>query len=300
MSNILVALFAYFIDRIFGEFYFIKHPIIVIGNLVNLFEKKFYKDSILRGLLLVIFVLSFVIFISVAISLYLESLNQILHFIISCFLASMFLAHKMLYDSVKNVLVSEDKKSAIAMLVSRDTKQMNESDIYKASIETYAENLSDGVIAPLIYLLLFGLPGIIIYKAINTMDSMVGYRNKKYENYGKVAAYLDDILNLIPARITAILIMIAHKQTKIFSFYRYAKKHDSPNAGHPIAAIALATDIKLGGETYYFGKIKQKPYFGRGKREISQKDVNNALSTRSKIDAGVFLLLLLLYIDSIT
>jgi adenosylcobinamide-phosphate synthase len=294
MTNILIALFSYFLDRIFWEFKFIKHPIVIIGEIITFFEKKFYKNSILRGLLLVLFVLSLVSFISISIYLYLDEINKTLNIIISSFIASMFLAHKMLYDSVKEVLVSPNKKEVISMLVSRDTENMTQSDIYKASIETYAENLSDGVIAPLFYLLLFGLPGIIIYKAINTMDSMVGYRNAKYENYGKAAAILDDIVNYIPARITAVLIMVLSKQKGIFSFYKDGQKHDSPNAGHPITAMALGLGISLGGDTYYFKELKKKPYFGEGKKEIENEDVKKALSIRSKIDVTVAISLLAL------
>ncbi|WP_415397199.1 adenosylcobinamide-phosphate synthase CbiB [Sulfurimonas sp. CS5] len=294
MTNILIAFFAYFIDKFFGEFRFIKHPVIIIGEIITFFEDRFYKNSVLRGLLLVLFVLGLVSFVSVGIYLYLAQINDALNIIISSFLASMFLAHKMLYDSVKEVLVSQNKKEVISMLVSRDTENMTQSDIYKASIETYAENLSDGVIAPLFYLLLFGLPGIIIYKAINTMDSMVGYRNAKYENYGKAAAILDDIVNYIPARITAVLIMVLSKQKGIFSFYKDGQKHDSPNAGHPITAMALGLGISLGGDTYYFKELKKKPYFGEGKKEIENEDVKKALSIRSKIDVTVAISLLAL------
>ncbi|WP_294964685.1 adenosylcobinamide-phosphate synthase CbiB [Sulfurimonas sp.] len=294
MINIFIALFAYIIDRLFGEFNFIKHPIIIIGDFISFFQKRYYQNSVLRGLLLVLFVLGLVSFISIGIYLCLSTLNETLNIVISSFIASMFLAHRMLYDSVKEVLVSQNKREAIYMLVSRDVKQMSDSDIYKASIETYAENLSDGVIAPLFYLLLFGLPGIIIYKSINTMDSMVGYRNEKYENYGKVAAILDDIVNYIPARFTAMLIMFIFQQKNIFSFYKNGKKHDSPNAGHPITAMALGLNISLGGDTFYFGELKKKPYFGTGKKEIEKEDVKKSLSIRSKIDATLSILLIIL------
>jgi adenosylcobinamide-phosphate synthase len=277
MDNILIAFFAYFIDKRYGEFTFIKHPVIYMGEMITFFEENFYKDSIFRGLLLVIFMLSSFYFISMALYLYLGYLWSYLNILITSVIASMFIAHRMLYDSVKAVLDSRDKKQAISMLVSRDTKNMSESDIYKASIETYAENLSDGVIAPLFYLLLFNLPGIILYKTINTMDSMVGYRDKKYENYGKVAAILDDIVNYIPARITAVLIMLFAREKNIFSFYNDGKKHDSPNAGHPITAMAIALNLKLGGDTYYFGKLKHKATFGRGKENIESADVLRAL-----------------------
>lgn len=278
MSNLLITLFAYLIDRKFGEFSFIKHPIISIGEMITFFEEKYYKDSVLRGAFLVLFVLIIVTFISIAITLFLAKTPLFINIIITSILSSIFIAHKMLRDSVLAVLNAGNKHKEIAMLVSRDTQNMSESDIYKAAIETYAENLSDGVIAPLLYLLLLGLPGIVIYKAVNTMDSMVGYRNEKYENYGKVAAILDDILNYIPSRLTAILIMLVSKQRPLFSFYEDGVKHDSPNAGHPITAMALAINVKLGGNTSYFGKIKHKAHFGEGRENITQEDVKKALT----------------------
>jgi len=277
MTNILIAFFAYLIDRKFGEFRFIKHPIIFIGELISNFEKKFYAQTVLRGFLLVLFVLTVVGLTSFTLILVLSYLPLWLNIILSSLIASIFIAHNMLRETVLNIVQVEDKRAAISMLVSRDTAQLNESDIYKAAIETYGENLSDGVIAPLFYLLLFGLPGIVIYKAINTMDSMVGYRNKKYEEYGKVAAVLDDIVNYIPSRLTAVLIMILAKQQPFMAFYKDGKKHDSPNAGHPITAMALALNVTLGGNTSYFGKVKHKAKFGNGKENIEAKDVKKAL-----------------------
>ena len=290
---VCVSFLAYIIDMLFGEFPFIKHPVIYIGELIQFFEDNFYKDSVWRGFLLVMFVLSIVGVASLSISLYLNELHIALNSLITAIIASMFLAHKMLFDSVKNILHVEDKKESISMLVSRDTKDMSESDVYKASIETYAENLSDGVIAPLFYLSIFGLVGIAIYKAVNTMDSMVGYKNQRYEKYGKFAAKLDDLLNYIPSRITAVLIMLVNKQKNIFAFYKDAKLHDSPNAGHPITAMALSLGVKLGGDTSYFGSVKKKAFFGEGREEIISEDVANALSMRKNIDIAVLVFLLL-------
>lgn len=277
MNNLLITLFAYSIDRIFGEFSFMKHPVIFMGELIDFFQEKFYKDSIVRGVLLVVFVLSVVGFFAGALYLYLNTLATPINIFFSSLIASIFVAHNMLRKSVLDVLSAKDKKAAIAMLVSRDTKDMSESDIYKASLETYGENLSDGVIAPLFYLALFNLPGIILYKAVNTMDSMVGYRDERYENFGKAAAKLDDILNYIPSRLTALLIMLLAKKRPFFSFYKDGKKHESPNAGHPITALALALGVKLGGPTSYFGKLKNKPHFGEGREEIKPRDITEAL-----------------------
>ena len=288
-----VALIAYIIDRVFGEFEnvkFLKHPIIFMGDYISWFQKRFYKDSIFRGFLLT-FSLLFVVFLIV----YLISfVNNIF---IQGLLASFTLSSKMLYDAVKDVISNdniEDKRYKISMLVSRDTSTLSNSAINKASIETYAENLSDGVIAPLFYLLCFGLVGAYLYKAINTLDSMVGYRNDKYEKFGKFSARLDDVANYIPSRITALIIALLFFSKKAFlQFYKYGKKHESFNAGLPISAFALALNVKLGGPTSYFGKIKNKPFFGDGKENIENSDVLKAVSFKYALDIFIIIVLIL-------
>jgi adenosylcobinamide-phosphate synthase len=288
-----VSLIAYIIDRFFGEFEtvkFFKHPIIFMGDYISWFQKKFYKDSIFRGVLLTISLL-FIVFL---VSFFLSLLDNVF---VQGFLASFALSSKMLYDAVKDVIANDnikDKRYKISMLVSRDTSTLNNSDVNKASIETYGENLSDGVIAPLFYLLCFGLVGVYLYKAVNTLDSMVGYRNDKYEKYGKFAARLDDVLNYIPARITAVLIALLFFSKKaLFEFHKYGVKHESFNAGLPISALALAINVKLGGPTSYFGKIKNKPYFGDGVAYIKNSDVLKALSLKNRLDIFIILVLIL-------
>jgi adenosylcobinamide-phosphate synthase len=288
-----VALIAYIIDRFFGEFEkvkFFKHPIIFMGDYISWFQKKFYKDSILRGSLLTISLL-FIVYVIVS------TFTLIDNVFVQGFLASFALSSKMLYDAVKDVLSNdniEDKRYKISMLVSRDTSTLSNSDINKASIETYGENLSDGVIAPLFYLLCFGLVGVYLYKAVNTLDSMVGYRNEKYEKFGKFSARLDDVLNYIPARLTALIIAFLFFSKKAFlEFYKYGKKHESFNAGLPISALALCLNVKLGGPTSYFGKIKNKPYFGDGVEDIKDSDVLNALSLKNRLDIFIILVLIL-------
>lgn len=291
-----ISLIAFILDRFFGEFEkikFIKHPIILIGNYIKWFEKRFYKDSIFRGSLLTLSLLILVFFVTFLLSL-------IDNIFIQGFLCSFALASKMLYESVKNIITADDPKFAISMLVSRDTKDMNESDINKAAIETYAENLSDGAIAPLFYMILFGIVGAFIYKAINTLDSMIGYRNKRYEKFGKFSAILDDVVNYIPARITALLITLLFKSKEAFlNFYKYGKKHSSPNAGYPISAMAIAIKVKLGGPTSYFGQLKEKPYFGldKHKEKIVKEDVTKALSIKPKLDIFIIIFLAILTIS---
>ena len=288
-----IALIAYVIDNIFGEFEklkFIKHPIIFMGDYISWFQKKFYQDSILRGAILTVSLLLIVYMITS----FLASFDNILF---QGFLASFALASKMLYDSVRDVISSDNlevKREKISMLVSRDTRDMSNSDVNKAAIETYAENLSDGVIAPLFYLLCFGIVGAYLYKAINTLDSMIGYRNERYENFGKVAAILDDIVNYIPARITAVLIAFLFFSKKaLLEFYKYGSKHESPNAGLPIASMALAIKVKLGGPTSYFGKVKTKPFFGIGRENIENADVLKTLSLKYRLDIFIIIVLIL-------
>jgi adenosylcobinamide-phosphate synthase len=296
MSNLSVAFFAYLIDRLFGEFTFIRHPIIIIGQVISWFEQKFYQDSVLRGLFLVLFTLGTITLLTFALTALLTLLPAPLHYLFSALIASMFLAHRMLYDSVLAVVTSEEPKEKLKMLVSRDTEALTDSDVNKAAIETYAENLSDGVIAPLFYLLLFGLPGIVLYKTVNTLDSMVGYRTPRFENFGKIAAKLDDLLNYIPSRLTALLIMAISRTKPLFSFYKNGSQHESPNAGHPITAMALSLNIQLGGDTVYFGNVKKKPFFGEGRKDITKEDVKRALDTRTKIDLTLLFVLAAIYL----
>ncbi|KFN38790.1 MAG: cobalamin biosynthesis protein CobD [Sulfuricurvum sp. MLSB] len=277
-----IALIAYLTDRLFGEFSFIRHPVVLMGDFITAFEKRFYRDSILRGFWLVFWLLATVLAIVYPISL-------IGNPWVLGIIASMGIAGKMLYISVNNVL---NDPQSIRYLVSRDTENLSESEINKAAVETYAENLSDGVIAPLFYLLVFGLVGLFLYKAVNTLDSMVGYRNEKYEKFGKVSARLDDILNYIPSRITAIIILaLFGKLSALKQTWRYGALHESPNAGYPIAAMALSREVSLGGPTSYFGKIKEKPYFGEGRREITVQDVRRALTLQWKLDTLVIIVL---------
>lgn len=279
-----IALIAYIIDRIFGEFTFIRHPVLLMGDFITAFQKKFYTPTIKRGFWLVVWLLAVVLAIVYPISI----INNpwVLGII-----ASTGIASKMLYDSVHNVLI---EPQSIRFLVSRDTDNLNQSDINKAAIETYAENLSDGVIAPLFYLLLGGLVGLFVYKAINTLDSMVGYRTEKYEKFGKVSARLDDVANYFPSRLTALIILaLFGKLLSAKQVWQYGALHESPNAGYPISAMAVSLGVSLGGPTSYFGNVKAKPYFGAGRKEITAEDVRAALSLRKRLDILLITLLTL-------
>jgi adenosylcobinamide-phosphate synthase len=185
-----LAALAYLVDIIFGEFP-CKHPVVWMGEFISGFEKRFYRDRILSGALLVISLLVLTLLISVTLVYLSGLLPAWLSLLVLAVFASTGLAMNMLHTSVAGLLTAEQPK-ALRFLVSRDTEVMTETDVYKAALETWAENLSDGVIAPLFYLLLFGLPGIAAYKAINTMDSMIAYKTGRYFYFGKTAAIVDD------------------------------------------------------------------------------------------------------------
>mgnify|MGYP000164345116 CR=1 FL=1 len=288
---ITLTLIAYLIDRVFGEFKYndyIKHPVVYMGDFIKYFENRFYKDSIIRGTFLTVSLLFIVFYITYSITYFISNVYLL------AVIASTGIASKMLFDSVKDIVSNPQN---IKYLVSRDTKELNDSDINKAAIETYGENFSDGIVAPLFYLFFFGIVGLFIYKAINTLDSMVGYRNERYEKFGKFSAILDDVVNYIPSRITAIIIALLFLKLKIIKkIFSYGKLHESPNAGYPISALGFSINVQLGGNTSYFGKIKEKANYSEGSEDISKEDILNSLKLRVRFDIFIVLILVLLQI----
>ena len=283
-----LALFAYLLDRLVGEFPG-KHPVMLMGEFITAFERRFYSDRIIPGALLVISLLLITLSISAGLVSLCRLLPEVLAIILLAAMAATGLAMNMLHVSVAGILSAEDQRQAIGRLVSRDTEAMNEADILKAALETWAENLSDGVIAPLFYLVLFGLPGIAAYKAINTLDSMIAYKTERYLNFGRIAAVLDDLANFIPARLTALLIVIlaTNKRRAWQCALRDGNKLESPNAGYPIAALAGLLGVALAGNAYYHGQLKQKPTLGLAVNQINRATLVQALALRTKIDLTI-------------
>ncbi|MSP28520.1 MAG: cobalamin biosynthesis protein CobD [Methylococcales bacterium] len=296
-----VALLAYAIDLLFGELPY-KHPVIFMGDFINAFEGRFYgsansppTDKLITGALLVISLLIITALISVTIVALCALLPSWLALLVLAVCSSTGLAMNMLHSSVAHILTAEQPKQALSYLVSRDTEAMSDEDIYKAALETWAENLSDGVIAPLFYLVLFGLPAVAVYKAINTMDSMIGYKTPRYFYFGKTAALLDDVANYIPARITALLIvLIADDKLRAWQcMKRDGHKLESPNAGYPIAAMAGALGVALGGDAIYHGQLKAKPSLGIAIHTVNRQTLVQALALKKRINLIVCSLLII-------
>ncbi|KJZ86599.1 MULTISPECIES: adenosylcobinamide-phosphate synthase CbiB [Clostridium] len=265
------------------------HPVRGIGLLASKLEtifRKLLKNSLkIAGLIvwMITIVLTFaitygIIFVCMKINKYLGIIVQgiIIYFCISA-KGLVVEGYKVIkYLNEGNI---EKSRKQLSYIVGRDTESLDSKGITRAVIETIAENMSDGVIAPILFAGVFGAAGSMAYKAVNTMDSMFGYKNEKYIKFGYFPAKLDDLFNYIPARVTGILIIISsfflkrdYKNSfKIYKRDRY--NHTSPNSAHPEAAMAGALDIQLGGANYYFGKIVEKPVIGDKIKEIEINDV---------------------------
>jgi adenosylcobinamide-phosphate synthase len=287
-----LAALAYLIDWVFGEFP-CKHPVVWMGDFISGFERRYYRNNICPGALLVIGLIGWVLSVSLILVYLCSLLPTWLTLIALAIIASTGLAMNMLHASVAGLLAAGNPRQALSYLVSRDTENMTETEVYKAGLETWAENLSDGVIAPLFYLVLFGLPGIAVYKAINTMDSMIGYKTERYFYFGKTAAIVDDIANFIPARLTALLIVLLAKDKRRawHCIQRDGHKLESPNAGYPIAAMAGALGVMLGGDASYHGKIKHKPTLGEPLSPVDKSALTKALQMKTGINLIILAIL---------
>ena len=207
------------------------------------------------------------------------------------------LAGTTLIREVREVFLALDRsldegRRQVARIVGRDTSELSSQEVRTAALETLAENLSDGVIAPLFWFMLLGAPGMLAYKMVNTLDSMIGYRTDRYRDFGCWAARIDDIANYIPARLTALLMIVPKLITinprggnrfftfhfSLFTFvYRNGRKHASPNSGYPEAALAGILDCRFGGPHYYFGELFDKPYIGENDRPLTTADMRTAI-----------------------
>lgn len=302
VNAIYILLFAFGLDSIFGDPRKLPHLIVLFGNSIAFGEKRLNKgkSKILKGVLLTILLVSISLVLPYTIIKYLNAFNfQIISVLFSIVMLFYCLANRTLIKegyAVFNTLQNdglEAGRKRLSWIVGRETKNLNAQQIRIATLETMSENLSDGVIAPLFYFLIFGIPGAMAYKMINTLDSMIGYKNERYINLGKFAAKLDDVTNYIPARITAILILIVQfKLNGFFFVFKEGKKHSSPNAGYPEAALAYCLDCQFGGPNYYHGKLLEKPFIGSNNREIKHDEIKKVSSINFTVTTFFVLLII--------
>ena len=191
----------------------------------------------------------------------------------------------------------EEGRRQVARIVGRDTTQLTAQEVRTAALETLAENLSDGVIAPLFWYALLGVPGMLAYKMVNTLDSMIGYRNRRYLHFGCVAARLDDVANYVPARLTALLMVAVSGKIGLLSFvWKYGRRHASPNSGYPEAALAGILDCRFGGPHDYFGQEVWKPFIGHNDRLLTTRDMQLAVRINRRAEVVMIVLVTLLFL----
>lgn len=312
--NILSIYIGYIIDLIIGDPYSFPHPVIYIGKLIKVVEnniRKIFKDE--KHLKLAGFILWFITvgltYLITYLIIRISKFSMITFFIVNSFIIYTTLATKCLKDEavkIYNILKSGDIKESrkqLSYIVGRDTSNLNEVEIIRATVETVAENTVDGIISPMFYAFIGGSPLAMAYKAVNTLDSMVGYKNDKYINLGFASAKIDDIANYIPARICVIFMTLASfvlrfDYKRCFKIaIRDRKNHKSPNCAYSEGAVAGALGIQLGGTNIYFGKPVYKPTIGDKDREIEIEDIkktNKIMYMSSILSLIIFTLIFLL------
>ena len=275
MPEIVYALLlALVLDWMLGDPVWLPHPIVWFGRLIAFCEHRLNKGRhrMLKGAVVAVMLI-------VAVYLLVWLLPRWLDFIWIFFC----LAGTTLIREVKAVFLAVDRsldegRAQVARIVGRDTSELSAQEVRTAALETLAENLSDGVIAPLFWLALLGVPGMMAYKMVNTLDSMIGYRTERYRDFGCWAAHIDDVANYIPARLTALLMVLVSGRWSLLGFvWRYGRHHASPNSGYPEAALAGILDCRFGGPHYYFGELFDKPYIGNNERKLTTADMKKSI-----------------------
>lgn len=303
MVNILVAVL---LDFILGDPYSFPHIVKLMGKIIRIEERaarNLSKSNLalkISGLFIVIINISLGFLCPFFLLRFLKQYKVLYSMVDIYFIYSCIAARSLHYEAMKVYkaldIGIEEARKRLSNIVGRDTERLSENEVIRATVETVAENTSDGVIAPLFYIMLFGLPGGIAYKFINTMDSMLGYITKEYVDIGYFPAKVDDLINYLPARITGLFMNISsvfrlNIKNGFKIMIRDRKNHKSPNAIYPEAAVAGLLGIRLGGNNYYHGELVEKPTIGDKLNEINKKHIKNTI----EIMYGSEILLIIIY-----
>ena len=295
LISLAACITGFLLDFIFGDPVWLYHPVRVIGNFISFGEKTLRKifrktpgGELAAGAVLWFLTAGLSFLIPFAVLAGSQMLHPVLRFLIESFWCYQILAARCLvnesgkvYDRLKENDLPGARK-AVSMIVGRDTENLTVEGVTKAAVETVAENTSDGVTAPLLFLILGGAPLGFLYKAVNTMDSMLGYKNEKYLYFGRFPARMDDVFNYVPSRITALLMIAAAFLTGMDGknawkiYLRDRRKHASPNAAQTEAVCAGALRVRLAGDAVYFGRLYKKEYLGDSLRPIEAEDIRRA------------------------
>ena len=297
--DILPFVLAWGLDLWLGDPIQLPHPVVGFGKLIAKGERVWNKGKgrLWKGALMAIILVVATFVVSDCL---LGILPGVLHTLVCALLLFYCMAGTTLIREVREVFRAVDRsleegRVQVARIVGRDTSELSAQEVRTAALETLAENLSDGVIAPLFWYALLGVPGMLAYKMVNTLDSMIGYRNERYKDFGCFAARLDDVANYLPARLTALLMILASKRISLIKFvWKYGNQHASPNSGYPEAALAGILDCRFGGPHNYFGQEVWKPYIGNKERLFTTADMRVAVRINRLAEVGMIAIVLLL------
>lgn len=292
LLTLLPLLAGWVLDLLMGDPAWLSHPVVWFGRMISFGEHRLNKGKHRKakgavmaiGLIIFVYVATYLIrhYTAILPSPFGEGSGVRLFF--DTLIVFYCLAGTTLIREVRQVFIAvdrslEDGRRQVARIVGRNTSELSAQEIRTAALETLAENLSDGVIAPLFWFMLLGTPGMLAYKMVNTLDSMIGYKTERYKDFGCWAAHIDDIANYLPARLTALLMMITQKgRFSLCTFvWRNGRNHTSPNSGYPEAALAGILNCRFGGPHHYFGQLFDKPYIGTNDRSLTTADMLKAV-----------------------
>lgn len=289
----LPLLAAWLLDSWLGDPAWLPHPVVAFGKAISFFEHRLNvgKTRFLKGAFTTLFLVAAIYLLTFFLLRWVGSSSRGILLGLQILLIFYCLAGTTLVREVRMVFEAVDRsleagRTQVARIVGRDTSELSAQEVRAAALETLAENLSDGVIAPLFWFVLLGVPGILAYKMVNTLDSMIGYRNERYRQFGCFAARLDDVANYVPARLTAFLMVLASGRLSLLAFVgKYGSQHASPNSGYPEAALAGILNCRFGGPHNYFGEEVWKPYIGHHDRPFSTEDMRVAVRINRRAEA---------------
>ena len=298
----LSVFIAWLLDKLFGDPVWLPHPVVLFGKTIVFGEKHLNRGTHrrLKGGILAVVLILLTFLLTHWLMRFLFSLHPLAFYLMVVLGVFFGLAGTTLIREVRATFIALDHSLAegrrqVARIVGRDTSQLSAQEIRKAALETLAENLSDGVVAPLFWFILLGVPGMMTYKMINTLDSMIAYRTERYREFGTVAARIDDVANYLPARLTAFLMVMVAGRPHLLRFVsKYGNHHASPNSGYPESALAGILNCQFGGTHSYFGEVIEKPTIGYNDRPLSSSDMERAC--RINLFTEIVMMLLVLCI----
>ena len=285
MLAILPLLAGWILDLLLGDPQWLPHPVVWFGKAIAACEHKLNRGHHrnAKGAVVAICLIALVFALTWLVRYWLLSLSSYLLLLFDAVIIFYCLAGTTLIREVHEVFYALDRsleegRQQVARIVGRDTSELSAQEVRTAALETLAENLSDGVIAPLFWFALLGTPGMLAYKMVNTLDSMIGYKTERYKDFGCWAAHIDDVANYLPARLTALLMILASGKLNLLAFvWKNGPRHASPNSGYPEAALAGILNCRFGGPHYYFGQLFDKPYIGENERPLTTADMKKAV-----------------------